>query len=109
MLSNSAGVGGCRSDSGATMGTGASVAGSVIADPTSTQRMCHIEERLGRSTDVGCAAMPQQDQFVRATSRTDIVGVQGATVGCREIGLEHDRLPGFGATRDGALQSYGQA
>jgi hypothetical protein len=71
--------------------------------------MRYIEERLGRSTDVRCAAMPQQDQFVRATSRTDIVGVQGATVGCREIGLEHDRLPALVRLAIQCSQSHGQA
>jgi hypothetical protein len=53
--------------------------------------------------------MPQHDQFVPAASRTDIVGMQGATIGCREISLEHDRLPAFGATRDGLLAKQWQA
>src|SRR4029453_12128380 len=92
MIGNSAGISGRGGNGCAAVRAGASVAGSVITDPTNAQRIRDVEERLRRSTRVRCAAMPQQDQLIRPAGGSNIVRVQNPAIGCGELNLEQDRL-----------------
>jgi hypothetical protein len=89
LIGNLARISGCCRDGCAGMRSRPSITGSVKADPTDTQVTRGLEKWLGRSTRVGGAVMPQDDQLVGVSRGTDGVRVKAPPIGGEKVNLNH--------------------